>query len=122
MKTRNDSYFVFAMGVRDRTSPVRQVSRGGLALGEAKQLARVGATEDKRDRAVTTNPRSRTFRVVAQYEARTGENVTGEVYRGQKRRAKRENVHERETFVPGASEPESEPEPSPEPEMPAEAG
>lgn len=86
-------YHVWEMGIRDRKSPVRQVNRHPLLLGPAKQLARIGATEGKHDRAVTTNPRGRDFRIIAQYEARTGDNVTGEVYAGRARRKKalREN-------------------------------
>jgi hypothetical protein len=52
------------------------VNRKLLTLEEAKSLARIGATEGKHDRSVTTNPRSRGFEMVAQYEAGTGRNVT----------------------------------------------
>jgi hypothetical protein len=75
-KTVNGSYFVFEMAIRDRKKPIRQVNSKPLALDAAKQLARIGATEGKHDRAVTTNPRSRGFQVVAQYEAGSGQNVT----------------------------------------------
>ena len=81
-------YHVWEMGIRDRKNPVRQVNRHPLELGAAKQLARIGATEGKHDRAVTTNPRGRDFKIIAQYEARTGDNVTGEVYLGRARRKK----------------------------------
>lgn len=79
-------YHVWEMGVRDRKHPIRQVNRKPLGLKEAKELARIGAQNGKHDRAVTTNPRSREFRVVVQYEARTGDNVTSEVHRGRPRR------------------------------------
>ena len=89
MKNGKGAYHVFEMGIRDRKSPTRQVNRQPLELKAAKDLARIGATEGKRDRAVTTNPRSRQgFEVIAQYEAKTGENVTGEVYYGRQRRPK----------------------------------
>src|SRR6185369_3159304 len=64
------------MQVRDRKEPLRQVSRGALELAAAKDLARIGAKEGKHDRSVTTSPRSRSFEVVAVYEAGTGENIT----------------------------------------------
>jgi hypothetical protein len=80
-----ERYYVWEMGKRDRKHPVRQVNSMPLALLPAKQLARIGATEGKHDRAVTTSPRGKGFRVLAQYEAHTGENVTAEVYSGRKR-------------------------------------
>jgi len=84
---RSARYHVWEMGVRDRKHPVRHVNRNPLVLSAAKDLARIGATQGKHDRAVTTNPKSRQgFRVIAQYEARTGENVTAEVYRGRARK------------------------------------
>jgi hypothetical protein len=79
-------YHVWEMGVRDRTQPMRHINRRPLVLQAAKPLARIGAKEGKHDRAVTTSPKSRDFRVVAQYEAGTGDNVTSEVYRGRPRR------------------------------------
>lgn len=83
----SNNYHVWEMGVRDRKHPVRHVNKKPLELKVAKQLARIGATEGKHDRAVTTNPKSRQgFRVIAQYEAGTGENVTAEVYRGRARK------------------------------------
>lgn len=92
MKPTGHGYHVWEMGIRDRKSPVRQVNRKPLELKAAKDLARIGATEGKHDRAVTTNPRSRQgFRIVVQYEARTGDNVTAEVYRGRPRRKKDEH-------------------------------
>jgi len=101
-------YHVFEMGVRDRKSPVRQVNREPLEIGAAKKLARIGATEGKHDRAVTTNPRARQgFRIVAQYEAKTGDNVTSELYRGVARRKKR--VAEPATESPAPAPPEPEP-------------
>ncbi len=73
----NAKYFVWEMGIRDRTKPVRQVNRKLLTLEEAKSLARIGAQEGKHDREVTTNPKKRQgFEVVAHYEAGTGKNVT----------------------------------------------
>lgn len=73
----NAKYFVWEMGIRDRTRPVRQVNRKLLTLEEAKSLARIGAQEGKHDREVTTNPKKRAgFEVVAHYEAGTGKNVT----------------------------------------------
>ena len=75
----NAKYFVWEMGIRDRKKPVRQVNRKLLTLEEAKSLARIGATEGKHDRSVTTSPRSRSFELVAQYEAGTGRNITREL-------------------------------------------
>jgi len=73
----NAKYFVWEMGIRDRTKPVRQVNRKLLTLEEAKSLARIGAQEGKHDREVTTNPKKRQgFEVMAHYEAGTGKNVT----------------------------------------------
>jgi len=73
----NAKYFVWEMGIRERTKPVRQVNRKLLTLEEAKSLARIGAQEGKHDREVTTNPKKRqSFEVVAHYEAGTGKNVT----------------------------------------------
>jgi len=74
----NSKYFVWEMGIRDRKQPVRQVSKGGLALDAAKQLARIGAQNGKHDRSVTTSPRSRDFQMVAVYEGGSGENITRE--------------------------------------------
>jgi hypothetical protein len=76
-----EKYYVWEMGKRERKNPRRQVNTLPLALEPAKMLARIGATEGKHDRAVTTSPRSKTgFRIVAQYEVGTGTNVTGELY------------------------------------------
>jgi hypothetical protein len=80
MASKHTGYFVFEMAVRDRAKPIRQVSKKSLELEPAKQLARIGATEGKHDRAVTTNPRSRSFQIVAQYERGTGQNVTQQLY------------------------------------------
>lgn len=82
-----ERYYVWEMGKRDRKHPVRQVNSMPLAKLPAQQLARIGATEGKHDRAVTTSPRGKGFRVIAQYEAHTGENVTAEVYGRPRRRA-----------------------------------
>jgi hypothetical protein len=115
MKPNAHGYHVWEMGIRDRRSPVRQVNRKPLELKAAKDLARIGATEGKHDRAVTTNPKSRQgFRIVAQYEARTGENVTAEVYRGRPRR-KKEEYEENPAPVPQEPNPpelSAEPEPA----------
>jgi hypothetical protein len=92
MKPNDARYHVWEMGIRKRTEPVRHVNRQPLDLAAAKQLARIGAQEGKHDRAVTTSPKSREFRVLAQYEAKTGENVTGFLYRGEKRRVKQNPV------------------------------
>lgn len=78
----NAKYFVWEMGIRDRTKPVRQVNRKLLTLEEAKSLARIGAQEGKHDREVTTNPKKRQgFEIMAHYEAGTGRNVTQELRR-----------------------------------------
>jgi len=71
------AYFVFEMAVRDRRQPLRQVNKFPLSLEKARQLARIGATKGKHDRAVTTSPKSpRGFRIVAQYAAGTGKDVS----------------------------------------------
>lgn len=75
-RASDDKYFVFEMAIRDRKKPVRQVNNKPLSLEAAKQLARIGATEGRHDRSVTTSPRSRGFQLLAQYEAGTGQNVT----------------------------------------------
>ena len=80
-----ERYYVWEMGKRDRRHPVRQVNSMPLAKLPAEQLARIGATEGKHDRAVTTSPRGKGFRVIAQYEAATGANVTAEIYGGRRR-------------------------------------
>jgi len=64
------AYHVFEMS--GRGTPIREVTRGALTLGSAKQLARIGATEGKHDRAVTTSPSRKDFRIVAAYEHGTG--------------------------------------------------
>jgi hypothetical protein len=69
------AYYVFEMSVRDRKQPLRQVNKSPLVLEKAKQLARIGAQNGKHDRAVTTSPASRSFRIVAQYAAGTGKDV-----------------------------------------------
>lgn len=75
-RAEKGAYFVFEMSVRDRKQPLRQVNKSPLALDKAKQLARIGATKGKHDRAVTTSPTSpRGFRIVAQYAAGTGKDV-----------------------------------------------
>ncbi len=74
-------YYVFEMKVRARAEPLRQVNKKPLDLKAAKQLARIGAKEGKHDRAVTTSPKSMDFRIVAQYEKGTGDNVTRKLYR-----------------------------------------
>jgi len=74
--TEKGAYWVWEMGIKDRKRPTRQVSTKPLPLEAAKQLARIGATEGKHDRAVSTNPRSRTFTIVAVYERGTGQNIT----------------------------------------------
>jgi len=80
--SRAAHYHVWEMAVRDRTAPIRHVNRYPLELKAAKELARIGAAKGKHDRAVTTSPRGRQgFRVIAQYQARTGDNVTRDVYR-----------------------------------------
>ena len=68
-------YYVFEMSARDRKAPLRQVNKSPLALEKAKQLARIGATKGKHDRAVTTSPKSTKFKIVAQYAAGTGKDV-----------------------------------------------
>lgn len=75
------AYYVFEMKIRSRTDPLRQVNKKPLDLKGAKSLARIGAREGKHDRAVTTSPKSKDFRVVAQYEKGTGENITRKLYR-----------------------------------------
>jgi hypothetical protein len=72
----NAKYFVFEMAIRDRYKPLRQVNQKPLELERAKKLARIGAERGKHDRAVTNNPRSRTFEIISVYEAGTGENIT----------------------------------------------
>jgi len=74
-------YYVFEMKVRSRTEPLRQVNKKPLDLKAAKQLARIGAKEGKHDRAVTTSPKAKDFRIVAQYEKGTGDNVTRKLYK-----------------------------------------
>jgi hypothetical protein len=74
-------YYVFEMKIRQRTEPLRQVNKKPLDLKAAKQLARIGAKEGKHDRAVTTSPKSKDFRIVSQYEKGTGDNVTRRLYR-----------------------------------------
>jgi len=73
--TEKGSYYVFEMSVRDRKQPLRQVNKSPLTLEKAKQLARIGAQKGKHDRAVTTSPTSRAFRIVSQYAAGTGKDV-----------------------------------------------
>ena len=80
-KDPTEAYYVFEMKVRERTTPLHQINKKPLRLKAAKQLARIGAQEGKHDRAVTTNPKSRGFRVIAQYEKGTGKNVTQQLYR-----------------------------------------
>jgi len=60
--TEKGAYWVWEMGIKDRKRPTRQVSTKPLPLEAAKQLARIGATEGKHDRAV--------------YERGTGQNIT----------------------------------------------
>jgi len=69
------TYYVFEMSVRDRKQPLRQVNKAPLTLEKAKQLARIGAQKGKHDRAMTTSPTSRSFRIVSQYAAGTGKDV-----------------------------------------------
>jgi hypothetical protein len=83
-KDPSATYYVFEMKVRERMTPLRQVNKAPLGLKAAKQLARIGAQEGKHDRSVTTSPKSRGFRVIAQYEKGTGKNVTRELYLGQR--------------------------------------
>jgi len=53
--------------------PIRMVSKKGLGLQAAKDLARIGATQGKHDRLVTTNPKSvLRFRILRHYERGTG--------------------------------------------------
>jgi hypothetical protein len=79
-------YYVWEMGLKQRKTPVRLVNArdGGkaiaLPLDAAKKLARIGARYGKHDRAVTTTPKGRGFKVVAQYRGGSGENVTKELY------------------------------------------
>ena len=87
-------YYVFEMSMRNRREPLRQVNKAGpLTLEKAKQLARIGATKGKHDRAVTTSPTSTKFRIVAQYAAGTGKDVAIMYRRGSggggKRRVRR---------------------------------
>ena len=79
-KDPSEAYYVFEMKVRDRTAPLHQINKKPLRLKAAKQLARIGAQEGKHDRSVTTSPKGRSFRVVAQYEKGPGKNVT-QLYR-----------------------------------------
>lgn len=69
-------YYVFEMSIRNRREPLRQVNKSPLSLDRAKKLARIGAEKGKHDRAVTTSPTSRTFRIVAQYAAGSGTDVS----------------------------------------------
>lgn len=69
------TYFVFEMSMKNRREPLRQVNNSPLTLEKAKQLARIGATKGKHDRAVTTSPTSTKFRIVSQYAAGTGKDV-----------------------------------------------
>lgn len=71
----SEKYYVFEMSARDRKQPLRQVNKSPLALDKAKQLARIGATKGKHDRAVTNSPKSTKFRIIAQYSAGTGKDV-----------------------------------------------
>jgi hypothetical protein len=75
VKENGEKYYVFEMSARDRKQPLRQVNKSPLALEKAKQLARIGSQKGKHDRAVTTSPTSRTFRIVAQYAAGSGKDV-----------------------------------------------
>jgi hypothetical protein len=84
-KDPTEAYYVFEMKVRERTAPLHQINNKPLRLKAAKELARIGAKEGKHDRSVTTSPKSRSFRVIAQYEKGTGKNVTRELYLGQRR-------------------------------------
>lgn len=77
----SEAYYVFEMKIRERTAPLHQINKKPLRLKAAKQLARIGAKEGKHDRSVTSNPKGRKFRVVAQYEKGTGNNVTQQLYR-----------------------------------------
>jgi len=74
-------YYVWEMKVRSPREPARLVSRKPLDLKRAKQLARIGATEGKHDRAVTTSPKAGHFLILSQYEAGTGKNIKRRLYR-----------------------------------------
>jgi hypothetical protein len=76
MAGHKPSYYVWEMKIRERREPLRLVTQHPLAIGPAKQLARIGATKGVHDRAVTTSPKAKSFRIIAQYEAGTGKNIT----------------------------------------------
>lgn len=73
--TEKVEYYVFEMSKKDRRQPLRQVNKEPLTLDKAKKLARIGAQKGTHDRAVTTSPTSRSFRIVAQYSAGAGKDV-----------------------------------------------
>lgn len=113
--TEKGTYYVFEMSSRDRTKPLRQVNKSPLPLDKAKQLARVGAQKGKHDRAVTTSPTSRSFRIVTQYAAGSGKDVAI-MYRrgtGTGRRKKKMKRNPAEGVTPNeiTSYPEAEPNP-----------
>jgi hypothetical protein len=120
------AYYVFEMSARDRKQPLRQVNKSPLTLEKAKTLARIGAQKGKHDRAVTTSPTSRTFRIVAQYAAGAGKDVSIMYRRGaggakkgvpRKKRATRNA----EGAAPGEPEAATEPmDPEPEQDEPVE--
>ena len=69
-----DEYYVWEMSAKG--TPVRLVTKKPIDYRAAKQLARIGATEGKHDRAVTTSPMRKSFRLVDQYERGTGRKLT----------------------------------------------
>jgi hypothetical protein len=106
------TYFVFEMSARDRKQPLRQVNKSPLTLEKAKKLARIGAEKGKHDRAVTTSPASRSFRIVAQYAAGKGKDVSI-MYRRGSGGGKRKKREPTTSVTPNeiTSYPEAEPNP-----------
>jgi hypothetical protein len=76
-------FFVYEMKVHRPNEVFRMVNRRTtkypdgrpLDLEEAKALARIGAEKGKHDRVVTSSPRSRKFKILARYKAKTGEKM-----------------------------------------------
>jgi len=73
--TPNGGYYVWVLGANGE--PLLEGPYGPHELTQAKQLARIGATEGKHNRAVSRglHPTAESFAVVREYEAGTGDRI-----------------------------------------------